>query len=82
MSIEANKRIARQYFDLFGRSAVADILAMMTDDATWWVNGKPHLFSGAGTKTKAEMARLWPALYASLPGGLQMSVVGMIAEGD
>jgi hypothetical protein len=42
---------------------------MMTDDATWEVVGKPHLFAGAGVKTKTDMARIWPDLLERLDGG-------------
>ena len=82
MSTEQNKAVVRDFCDLFGRSAIDEALGMMTDDATWWVNGKPHLFAGSGTRTRAEMAVIWPGLYAALDGGLHMNVLDMIAEGD
>ncbi|TBU77319.1 nuclear transport factor 2 family protein [Phytopseudomonas daroniae] len=82
MSIEENKRIVEVFCGHFEHAAIDDVLEMMSDDATWWVNGKPRLFPGAGLKTKAEMARVWHGLYASLDGGLRMEVADMIAEGD
>lgn len=82
MRVEQNKHVVQTFCDLFGRSAIDEALDMMTDDATWWINGKPHLFAGSGTRTKAEMAVIWPGLYASLDGGLQMNVLDMIGEGD
>lgn len=82
MSAEANKLVVKKFNSCFELSAIDEVLGMMTDDATWWVNGKPHLFSGAGTKTKAEMAQIWNDLFASLQGGLKMDVLAMIAEGD
>lgn len=82
MSSEHNKRTVAAFCAHFEHAAIDAVLEMMSDDATWWVNGKPHLFSGAGLKTKAQMAQLWPALYASLEGGLRMEVVSMLAEGD
>ena len=42
---------------------------MMTDDATSQVVGKPHLYGGADVRRNAEMARIWPELYAKLEGG-------------
>jgi ketosteroid isomerase-like protein len=80
IGIEDNKRVVQAFMDLFERAAIADALAMMTDDAAWEVVGKPHLYGGAGVQSKAQMAHIWPALYAKLDGGLQMRVTGMIAE--
>jgi ketosteroid isomerase-like protein len=82
MSTEENKRVVQAFMDLFEGAAIMDALDLMTDDATWQVVGKPHLYGGAGVKTKAQMARIWPELFATLEGGLQMRVFGMIAEGD
>jgi len=82
MNSEENKRIVEAFCGHFEHAAIDDVLEMMSDDATWWINGKPHLFPGAGLKTKAEMAQVWHGLYASLDGGLRMDVVDMIAEGD
>lgn len=82
MSIEDNKRIVEAFCGHFAHAAIDDVLAMMSDDATWWINGKPHLFPGAGRKTKAQMAQAWHDLYAALDGGLRMQVVDMIAQGD
>lgn len=82
MSGADSKRVVRTFMDLFEHAAVDDALAMMTDDATWEVVGKPHLYAGAGVHSKAEMARSWPELFAKLDGGLRMRVTGLIAEGD
>jgi len=82
MGVEENKQVVRAYCSLFKQSAIADVLDMMTDDATWWVIGKPALFVGAGTKTKREMQSLWGDLYAKIEGGLEMNIIGMIGEGD
>ncbi|WP_459614249.1 nuclear transport factor 2 family protein [Bordetella sp. 2513F-2] len=82
MSTEENKRTVVVFCGHFARAAIDDVLDMMGEDATWWVNGKPHLFSGAGVKSKAEMERVWHGLYALLDGGLRMDVLAMIAEGN
>jgi ketosteroid isomerase-like protein len=80
VSIEENKRTVAVFCGYFEHAAVAEVLRMMSDDATWWVNGKPHLFSGAGLRTKGQMAQTWHHLYASLEGGLKMEVLDMMAE--
>jgi len=76
------KRVVASYLAHFGTGDVRAVLDMMTDDATWWVNGRPDLFPGAGSWTKAEMADVWRGLYARLDGNLAMEPTGMVAEHD
>ena len=82
MSTVQNKRIVEAFCGHFAHARISEVLAMMHEDATWWVNGKPHLFAGAGIKTRAEMAGIWQGLYAVLDGGLEMRILSMIAEND
>ncbi len=82
MSIQDNKRTVREYLAHFKRAAVPDLLTAMSEDATWWILGKPHLFAGAGTKSKADMERIWRGLFRHMKDGLEMTVIGMVAEGD
>lgn len=82
MGTTDNKRVVEAYMGRFARSDIDGVLAMMSDDATWTVVGKPHLFAGAGVRSKDEMGRVWRELYARLDGGLDMSVTGMVAEGE
>jgi ketosteroid isomerase-like protein len=82
MSIQDNKQTVREYLAHFKRAAVPDLMEAMSDDATWWILGKPHLFAGAGTKSKADMERIWRGLFRHMKDGLEMTVIGMVAEGD
>lgn len=82
MSIQDNKLIVREFCDHFKRSDAAGMIEQMTDDATWWVNGKPHLFSSAGTKTREEVARMLQNMFAAYTGGLDVEIIQMIGEGD
>lgn len=82
MSIEDNKQLVVRYCARFGLSDVDGILEMMADDATWRVVGKPHLYPGAGTKTKSEMEGVWRTMYASFSEPLSLHVLDMVAEGD
>lgn len=82
MNTRKNKRIVEAFCGHFEHAAISDVLGMMSADATWSVKGKPDLYPGAGTKTKAEMAVIWRDLYGVLDGGLRMEVSGMVAEGD
>lgn len=77
-----NKRVVRDFFSSFELEYADRILGFMTDDATWWVNGKPHLFSFAGSKSKADMTPVLYGLFALFDGGLKMEVKRLIAEED
>jgi ketosteroid isomerase-like protein len=81
MSVEANKRLVLAFCDHFRVSNADGLLDGMTEDATWWVNGKPHLFPSAGTKTKAEVASMFRNMLSAYRDGLSMTVVNMIGEG-
>lgn len=82
MSIEANKRMAADFFACFEKADVAGLLDRLTDDATWWIGGKPELFDLAGTKTKAQMAELLGALVPATKNGLSVTPSAMVAEGN
>ncbi len=82
MSVEANKLLVLAFCDHFGASNADGLIDGMTEDATWWVNGKPHLFSSAGTKTKAEAADMFRSMLNAYVDGLNMTVINMIGEGD
>lgn len=82
MSIQENKQTVRDYLAHFRNAAIPALLEAMSQDATWWILGKPHLFSGAGTQSKDDMARIWRGLFSHMKDGLEMTVVGMVAEDD
>jgi ketosteroid isomerase-like protein len=82
MGNEDNKRIVRDFLALFKNAVVADLLGAMSEHATWWIIGKPHLFPGAGTKSRADMERIWGNLFRVMQNGLKMTVIGIVAEGD
>lgn len=82
MSVEDNKRLVREFCAHFGTSNADGLIDGMTEDATWWVNGKPHLFSGVGTKTKAEIGAMLRNMLSAYADGLDMTLINMIGEGD
>lgn len=82
MRIEDNKRLVKEFLARFGEADLEGALAMMTDDCTWWIGGKPELFALAGTKTKAEMTELLGQLVPPMKNGLQMTLHGITAEGE
>lgn len=82
MGNQDNKQVVRDFLAHFKNAAITDLLDAMGEDATWWILGKPHLFPGAGTKSRADMERLWRGLFGHMKGGLEMTAIGMVAEGD
>src|SRR5512143_615074 len=82
MSSEDTKRIARAFFERFDANDVPGALAMMTDDATWWLPGKPGALPVRGEHTKAQIAGVLDTMFGALEGGLRMTVKSMVAEGD
>jgi uncharacterized protein len=81
MSLEKNKQTARE---LLAASALHDgdrFESLLTDDATYWVQGKPHLFKHSGVKTKAAICAYMrtPSIFKD---GLKQTIGAITAEGD
>lgn len=82
MSIEQNKKTASEFFDRFNANDIAGALDTMTDDATWWISGKPEMLPAAGDHSKEQIARLFYNMAGQLKSGLKMTIKSLIAEGD
>jgi len=82
MSIESNKRVATEFLNRFNAGDLAGALDAMTDDATWWIAGKPDQLPAAGLHSKEQLAKLEQTMGGHLKNGLKMTVKGLIAEGD
>lgn len=82
MTPEQNKQIVREFFSRFTARDVAGALALMTEDCTWGIPGKPDRMATAGDHSKERIARLFHRMLEQLPGGLKMTVKSMVAEGD
>jgi ketosteroid isomerase-like protein len=81
MSIEKNKQVVREFL---AASAIHDgdrIASLMSDDATYWVQGKTHLFPYAGEKSKQEICAYFrtPSIFQ---GGLVQTIGAVTAEDD
>lgn len=78
---EANKALVERFLETFSRGDVQGLVAMMTDDATWWVSGKIEGLSG--TYNREDFATLLEgAKGAFTDNALKLWPTGMIAEGD
>jgi ketosteroid isomerase-like protein len=79
MSVEENKRIAREFFDALNRGDGKAVLDLYADDGICWTAGTLP-FSGA--HTLAETAKLMESILGAFPEGLRIAVKAMTAEGD
>lgn len=82
MSAEDNKKIALSFWENFSTGKAEAALALLDDNATWWIAGKPELFPLAGTKTKAQFAELLKGIGSAMPKGLRVTPKAITAEGD
>jgi ketosteroid isomerase-like protein len=83
MTIEANKEAVKDLLARFSAGDIAGVLAMMTEDVTWRLPGRRELFPIAGEYDKERLKRMFDGMFTQLDErGLQMRVVGLVAEGD
>jgi ketosteroid isomerase-like protein len=82
VSNESNKKLASDFFGRFTANDVAGALDMMSDDATWWIAGKPALTRNSGDHDKAQIAQTFYNMTGRLKNGLKMTVKNVIAEDD
>ncbi len=81
MNIEQNKHLANEFYRRFSASDIPGVLATMTDDAAFWIAGKPGR-GLAGTLTKDRIGKVFNDMLGQLKHGLKMTVKSTIAEGD
>ena len=82
MKTEQHKQIASELFARLSAGDVGGALALMTDDATWRIAGKPELSRAAGVYDKARLGRLFERMLGQLEDGLKMTVIRLVGEGD
>ena len=77
--VESNKAIARAFVEAMGRIDTAACLGYMTDDVKFETPGESPI---SGIKTKAQVAKEFPALQEVLPQGIKFSILAVAAEDD
>lgn len=82
MTTTPNKQLAKELFTRFSANDFCAALDLLSDDATWLIPGKPEQIRTAGMYDKARLGRLFERMQALLASALQMTVKGMLAEGD
>jgi len=81
MSREQNIETAKKYIKAIGQLDVEGCIGLMSDDAIYWVPGKPELFPAAGEKTIPEF-RQFLAAAKDWHGPLTHDIVGITADED
>lgn len=79
---EDTKSLARAFFACFDANDIDGALALMSEDATYWLAGKPDELPGTGLLSKPQIEKVFRRMMALLEDGLRMQVQSLIAEGD
>ncbi len=79
MSLEANKAIARTFFDRITAGDIPGAFSVVSDDVKWWVAGALPF---SGEKTKAEYMVVVGRIQSGFPSGFSLTPGDMTAEGD
>ena len=74
MTMSQNKQIAAELFARFTASDIDGVLALMADDVTWRLPGKPELSRAAGVYDKARLRGLFDRMVAALEKSLAKQV--------
>jgi len=82
MSTETSRRLCHDLFERFSASDIDGVMDLIADDATWRIPGKPELNRAAGDYDKPRLRALFDRMLSALDGGLKMTVLGTVAEGD
>ena len=80
--MQDNRTLATELIERFSASDIPGVLALMTDDVTWRVPGKPELMPSAGLYDKPRLSRLFQRALERLETRMTMKLVSVIADGD
>jgi ketosteroid isomerase-like protein/nitrite reductase/ring-hydroxylating ferredoxin subunit len=75
---QMNKNIVARFLEEFSSGAVDSTMAMMTEDATWWVAGTMPI---SGTYDKPAFTRLLWGVLETCTGPIQITPKSFVAEG-
>jgi ketosteroid isomerase-like protein len=77
--IEENKAVVAQFWQHFSNSDFDAALALLSDDATWWIAGTTDI---SGTYSKAEFAALAKGIGENTENGIEVKALRVTAEDD
>jgi ketosteroid isomerase-like protein len=79
-TLDANKSVARQFFERFDADDLDGVMSLFADDATFLTPGRPDEIRVAGIYDKTKLRGLFDRMVSRLKGGLRMSVQRLVAE--
>ena len=79
MGIEQNKAVVAQFWQHFSDSDFDAALALLSDDATWWIAGTTDI---SGTYSKAEFEALARGIGENTENGIEVKPLRVTAEDD
>jgi|HigsolmetaAR201D_1030396.scaffolds.fasta_scaffold01678_5 ketosteroid isomerase-like protein len=82
MSIQEHKAVATRFCELLSAGDIQGTLDLMTDDVDYWILGRRDVVPSSGPHTKAQMKRIFEAMYERMTSGMKFTAKSMIAEGD
>jgi uncharacterized protein len=77
--LEANKAIARRFFEHLSNGDAAALVALYADGLTFWTAGSLPF---SGTHRREEARPMIEGVRSVFPAGLTFTVHGLVAEGD
>jgi ketosteroid isomerase-like protein len=81
MSIEANKRLVREFYDAGNRGDLDGCIKLLADDVTWTNMGSTP-YSGTSHGKGALMANLLGPVFGKLRSGIRSALDNVVAEGE
>lgn len=78
----SNKDLVTRFVEAMRLSDLDALEAMITDNFSWWIAGKPEYLQTAGEHDKAFFLWFFGSGGQMFPNGAEFNVTGMIAEGD
>lgn len=81
-TMHENQRTVHQLFERFSQRDWDGALALLSDELSWRLPGKPQRFPSAGLYDRTRLQRLFRRMDERLETPLHMAVLDIIAEGD
>ena len=81
-SLEKNRSLALAFLDHAFGLEVEKALALLAEDATWWVLGDPSRLGVSGQRDYSRIRRLLETLRKGFPDGMKHQIRGTTTEGN
>jgi uncharacterized protein len=82
MSESENKNVVLRLLENLSVGDIDAALALMDNDAVYWISGKPNQFPLASSYTKQQFAAMLSTVGRVMPNGITVSITATTAEDD